>query len=189
MNASLARLDVVSGKAVGMSLVVADELVIGRHADPPGRLADDEEISRVHARLTRGANGRCTIEDLGSTNGTFVNGERLSAPRELRLGDTIEVGQTGLVVRELPPASSKSQPSGVLEPTPVTRTDGDAAVDEPPARFGALPSVASLALRLEVDFAGREARLFVHDDSEPVRLVFEGGAWRSVAPPSGDEPA
>jgi hypothetical protein len=95
-------LEVVAGKAAGTSILVVDELVIGRHADGAGRLADDEEISRTHARVTLEPNGVCEIEDLGSTNGTYLNGLRISAPEELSVGDTIELGQTTLAVRELP---------------------------------------------------------------------------------------
>src|SRR5207245_1480962 len=66
------------------------------------RLAEDEEISRAHARITLEPSGACEIEDLGSTNGTYVNGMRISRAEELSVGDTIEMGQTTLAVRELP---------------------------------------------------------------------------------------
>ena len=48
-----------------------------------------------HARFVRNADGDL-IEDLRSTNGTFVNGERLSGTRPLRPGDLITIGQTQL---------------------------------------------------------------------------------------------
>src|SRR5438067_1205119 len=102
MAGSAARLEVVSGKATGMSLLIDDELVIGRLAEGAGRLADDEEISRSHARISMDSRGLCAIEDLGSTNGTFVNGMRIAGPQTLSEGDTIELGGTTLVVREIP---------------------------------------------------------------------------------------
>lgn len=102
MNSAMARLEVVAGRAIGMSILVDDELLIGRHAEGAGRLADDEEISRSHARLSLDRTGFCAIEDLGSTNGTYVNGLRITGPETLSEGDTIEVGATTLVVRELP---------------------------------------------------------------------------------------
>lgn len=98
----MARLEVVAGRAIGMWILIDDELLIGRHAEGAGRLADDEEISRSHARLSLDRTGFCAIEDLGSTNGTYVNGLRITGPETLSEGDTIEVGATTLVVRELP---------------------------------------------------------------------------------------
>ncbi|PJF29878.1 MAG: hypothetical protein CUN52_06105 [Phototrophicales bacterium] len=54
---------------------------------------NDPEVSRHHLRLTRGADGY-TIEDLGSTNGTFINGQRLTGSRPLNRGDMIGLGET-----------------------------------------------------------------------------------------------
>ncbi|MBC7872316.1 MAG: FHA domain-containing protein, partial [Chitinophagaceae bacterium] len=54
---------------------------------------NDPEASRHHLRLTRGADG-FNIEDLGSTNGTFINGQRLSGVRPLNRGDMIGLGET-----------------------------------------------------------------------------------------------
>ena len=88
------RLEVVSGKATGFAIVVADRLVIGRHSDGPGRLADDPELSRHHAQISRDDSGMYLIEDLASTNGTIVNGARISSPIPLAVGDSIEVGAT-----------------------------------------------------------------------------------------------
>jgi hypothetical protein len=195
-----ARLEVVAGNAVGTSIVVEDELVIGRHAATLGRLADDEEISRTHARITLDGSGYLAIEDLGSTNGTFVNGLRISGPKTLSAGDGIELGGTTLVVRELPaPATAGSTTRAHLQPTPASsrteREQGDLAhappttASAPPAVASAPPAVASearlppLALRLEIDTDAREARIFLDDASEPVRLRHADGAWRVSAPP------
>ena len=56
---------------------------------------EDEYASSQHARLTP-ADGRWWIEDLGSRNGTFVDDERLTSPRELNVGDIVRIGQTTL---------------------------------------------------------------------------------------------
>jgi predicted component of type VI protein secretion system len=58
----------------------------------------DPEVSRRHAFVGESADG-FTIEDLGSTNGTFVNGERIDGARALRSGDEIRFGNTVWHVR------------------------------------------------------------------------------------------
>ncbi len=57
------------------------------------------EISRRHARFRKGT-GEYMLEDLGSTNGTFVNGKRLTAPQVLQSGDIIMLGEAVTVVYE-----------------------------------------------------------------------------------------
>ena len=54
---------------------------------------NDPEVSRHHLRFTRGAGG-FTLEDLGSTNGTFVNGQRLTGAKPLNNGDMLGLGET-----------------------------------------------------------------------------------------------
>ena len=189
---SAARLEVVAGKAVGMTIIVEDELLIGRQADGPGRLADDDEISRSHARLSVDTHGLCAIEDLGSTNGTFVNGLRLSCLQTVFEGDTIEIGETTLVVKEVsgpgrpepggpelpqPTAGAVSEPlPGVGEP-PAGTEGSPPSAGEPPR----LPHAPVLSLQLEVDFDAREAQLILDQASEPLRLVFDAGMWRAVS--------
>jgi predicted component of type VI protein secretion system len=68
-----------------------DELTIGR--DISNRIViNDPEVSRKHARLTL-QGGAYVIEDLGSTNGTLINGQRLMGPHVLRPGETVMLGE------------------------------------------------------------------------------------------------
>jgi hypothetical protein len=71
--------------------LVQDELTIGR--DISNRIViNDPEVSRKHSRLSL-QSGNYVIEDLGSTNGTFVNGQRLIGPHVLRPGETVMLGE------------------------------------------------------------------------------------------------
>ncbi len=96
------QLEVTAGNAAGTSIDVEERLVFGRQTEGPGQLANDPELSRHHAQITLRAAGEYLLEDLSSTNGTCVNGTRLTEPLVLSLGDTIELGTTKLVVRALP---------------------------------------------------------------------------------------
>ena len=79
------QLWVIEGTERGKRLSVDAGLLIGRAApDGDGRLGGDAEISRGHARVSRGVDGTLTIEDLGSANGTFVNGKRIERPADAR---------------------------------------------------------------------------------------------------------
>jgi hypothetical protein len=73
------------------------EATVGRSRASTVAVADTS-ISRVHARLHLRF-GRATVEDLGSSNGTYVNGIRLMAIAELAEGDRITVGETDLWVK------------------------------------------------------------------------------------------
>jgi len=55
-------------------------------------VVQDPEVSRRHASITRESEG-FVLRDLGSNNGTFVNGQRLGGPQVLRNGDVIMLGQ------------------------------------------------------------------------------------------------
>lgn len=66
------------------------QLSVGRAADNDVRL-DGLQISNHHARFAR-SNGSVLVEDSGSTNGVYVNGERLSGRRSVQLSDVIQIG-------------------------------------------------------------------------------------------------
>jgi serine phosphatase RsbU (regulator of sigma subunit) len=72
--------------------VGSDPLTIGRDAKQTLAYSGDSEMSRVHARVSL-VNGRVVAEDLGSTNGTFVDSRRIAAPTPLREGTLLRVGR------------------------------------------------------------------------------------------------
>jgi FHA domain len=82
----------------GTSIAIAHELVAGRDADLDIPLGADGYASGRHARFARGQDAD-VVEDLHSTNGTFVNGERLTGIRPLAAGDVVTIGQTQLAYR------------------------------------------------------------------------------------------
>ena len=75
-----------------------DELIIGR--GPKCQIVlDDSYVSQMHARLF--AKGDAfMVEDLGSTNGTYLNRRKVTAPTELRRGDQVKIGKTVLEMRK-----------------------------------------------------------------------------------------
>jgi pSer/pThr/pTyr-binding forkhead associated (FHA) protein len=66
---------------------------IGREDDNALRIADDSYLSGHHARFDY-VDGKLMVTDLGSRNGTFLNGVRLTDPRPVRPGDRIQIGYT-----------------------------------------------------------------------------------------------
>jgi hypothetical protein len=97
--ASQFQLIMRSGPTPGASFTLeGDQLTIGR--DSVNEIViNDAEISRRHARLTF-QGGKYVLEDLGSTNGTFVNGQRLAGPRVLKAGEVVSFGEQIVMVFE-----------------------------------------------------------------------------------------
>lgn len=81
----------------GQEFEVGDVVVMGRSHETDVAL-DDPYASDFHLRLVSQESGMM-LHDLGSTNGTYVNGRRVSAPTELKRGDTIQVGKTVMEIR------------------------------------------------------------------------------------------
>jgi ABC-type multidrug transport system ATPase subunit len=71
------------------------QITIGR--GPCDIMLDDPQVSRFHAQIDRDAHGQLLLRDAGSTNGTFVNGSRLSSPLPLQPGMVIQIGTFRLV--------------------------------------------------------------------------------------------
>ncbi|MBW8012761.1 MAG: FHA domain-containing protein [Chloroflexi bacterium] len=97
------------------------ELHVGRDVNNE-IMINDAELSRRHARLVSQGGGY-VLEDLGSTNGTFVNGKRLSGPHALQPGETIRFGDTVTLSYEIagfdPNATVASGQAAAPAPAPV----------------------------------------------------------------------
>ena len=80
---------------VALRLVISDRLPIGRDGD--GLLLNDDRLSRRHCEL-RMDDGRLSLLDAGSSNGSFVNGVRVTEPVVLSAGDVVRVGDTTIII-------------------------------------------------------------------------------------------
>jgi len=92
----------------------------------------DPEVSRQHARLTRTPAGYI-LEDLGSTNGTFVNGERLVTARALAAGNLLGFGEDVTVTFDaLTPEAAATVMAAAARPAPAPRMQAPATPLPPP---------------------------------------------------------
>ena len=73
-----------------------DQVTVGRGTNNDVAVTVDAELSRVHAVIEPLGEGWC-VRDVGSSNGTFVNGERIWSARPLRNADEIRAGNTRIV--------------------------------------------------------------------------------------------
>lgn len=133
MAESSFKLTVRTGPNPGMVHELTKEVILlGRDVTNEVVLGDSE-VSRQHARLTRTPGGH-VLEDLGSTNGTFVNGERLMAPRVLNHGDTVGFGENITMVFEGEgPEAAATVAGTAAAPPPVAKPAPQPVQATPPA--------------------------------------------------------
>jgi len=166
--------------------VTKDSIVIGRVAGSDVVISDPE-VSRRHASITW-ERGQPVIRDLGSTNGTFINGVRLTGPQALRDGDTIGLGKVQLgfqcpaVAEAYPTVARPAPPPPAYAPPPA-----------PPAEAGRGPGGLSwlalglfgLAVVILLVVAAIGAYLYTQQDKKEIA----GGVPTVVinSPPSGSQ--
>ena len=91
-----ARARIVSPpEAKGITFDLGDETTVGRGTNCGIPLSDDSTVSQLHARFFR-KDGKLFVEDLGSTNGTFVNRRQAKRAAPVKRGDRVQIGQTVL---------------------------------------------------------------------------------------------
>jgi len=101
----------------------ADRTTVGQAAENDISLTEDPTASHLHAILERFPAGWC-VTDLGSSNGTWVNGERIWSSRRLRHGDEIRIGQSRLIFRD-PVNATGAQTEGEDAPPSLTKRERD----------------------------------------------------------------
>lgn len=122
------------------------EIFVGRELSND-IVINDGEVSRRHARIFSQA-GQYAIEDLGSTNGTFINGERLMGPMILRPGMVVALGeQVSLVFEMVQPPADATIAAPMMRPPvqpavqapPIYAPAPQSPVQTPPPGYGAAP--------------------------------------------------
>lgn len=182
----MSRLELVvtAGDAAGKKLEIESELVIGR-GEGTDLTLDDPEVSRRHAAI-RPLGPGAEIEDLGSTNGTFVNGRRLDDPASIGPGDEIRIGQTTLSietdVRSAETMTEGSQPAPSASTTPIRIDSGNVPRWEPAANRGE-PRLARQPLRSSTDelSVGRGQSILDRLPPLPIRWIAAGAIVLVVA--------
>lgn len=111
----LANLVIRQGTQAGMSFpILGNQVIIGRE-EGVDIVLQDPESSRRHS-LISWQSRQFVIEDLGSTNGTFINGVQITSPQTLNPGDSIGIGQTVLVFQAVGGQATEALQSPLPEP-------------------------------------------------------------------------
>ena len=113
-------LEIVEGPEAGREVPLETVVDIGREPSLALRLDQDAETSRRHARVAV-QGGQAVVEDLGSTNGTYVNDQPIHSPRAIRPGDRIRVGLTVIELRSS--QAVRERGSAVLARPAITAVD------------------------------------------------------------------
>ena len=133
MNQGL-RLRVTEGPDAGREFGLERSAVIGRSARRADLVLHDPEVSRRHASLHLDEDG-VSVEDLGSTNGTFVGDERVTGRHRVHPGDLLKIGTTVLeaeIVTEAEPEQD-TPVEGAVEEAAEVEGEAEEAVAEPEA--------------------------------------------------------
>ncbi len=142
MAPASSRLIVRTGPNPGMVFDLTKEVTMLGRDVTNDIVVGDAEISRQHSRITRTPGGM-VLEDLGSTNGTFVNGDRLVSPRVLTSGDLVGMGENVTLTYESTAPEAAATVMGAARGTPPPRTAAPPAAA--PRAAAAMPPQAARA--------------------------------------------
>ncbi|MFI8944928.1 FHA domain-containing protein [Streptomyces sp. NPDC053750] len=177
-----AQLHVVAGPdAGGVHLLHGGQIRLGRSADADVAL-DDPDVSRMHCAVTVAADGRVSVADLGSTNGTVLDGTRVGdRPVRFAPGALLRIGESALRLLPVPPAA---------EARVATTPDGEgfvrlSAAQTPPPGGG--PEVTHA--RVADGAAGGATTVYgtgtTHGPARAVAAARESGTGRGPGPAGG----
>ncbi|MFG3051117.1 FHA domain-containing protein [Kitasatospora sp. NPDC048239] len=94
------QLVVVQGSLAGTTVALQGQTITLGRAHDSTIVLDDDYASSRHARIYPDQTGQWTVEDLGSTNGTYLDRQRLTAPTPLQPGMPIRIGRTVIELRK-----------------------------------------------------------------------------------------
>ncbi len=128
------RLVITKGPGIGRDHAIGTECVLGRAPDVDFTI-EDTNASRRHSRVLAEGDGY-VIEDLGSRNGTWVNGARVVQRQGLRDGDVVRIGGTEMIFRQkgLLESPAPVRPTAVVPPAVPAAPARPAAVVPPVVR-------------------------------------------------------
>ena len=172
----------ISGKYQGGEFPLEDgrEVVVGRSSDLDMVLVE-EMVSRRHARIVvRG--GAISIQDLGSTNGTFVNGEKIRQAN-LREGDRVLIGTSILKVVVASPRTGAARGANLetVAKRRVTQRQRQAGGDDAPRMTGNLEEIPLPDLMQLFGTSRKTGVLVLHTDNRVGRVWLEQGLIRHAA--------
>jgi pSer/pThr/pTyr-binding forkhead associated (FHA) protein len=123
----VAYLEVWRADARTLTPLAEDRLTVGRSPDNDISLPDDRLVSRLHAVLERFSSG-WIIRDLGSRNGTSVNGNRVFSDQRLHSGDELRIGSAKLIFREEGAGTESTVADTGVQKQALTRRERDVLV-------------------------------------------------------------
>jgi pSer/pThr/pTyr-binding forkhead associated (FHA) protein len=174
--------------------LVADRCTIGR-TPSSDLVVDDRSVSAVHA-LIENLGGTWFVEDLGSRNGTFVGGQRISGRRSIRPGEEFRLGAARLVLRGVVFAG-RPQTEIIDEPPRLTQRERDVLValcqpllsGDPFTEPASIREIATTLVVSDAAVKQHLAHLFIKfgiDDGERRRVRLANAALTSGAVTLGD---
>lgn len=141
----MAQLVIESGPLAGRTFAIDPGLTIGREAHNTIAMPDNRKCSRDHCKVWRESPGRYSIADLGSTNGTLVNDEKITR-QALKEGDVIAIGEVTLRFE----LGEDEKPKPKAAPTRASLSEVLSGKAAPTPTAGSAASAASGAPAIEV---------------------------------------